>query len=277
MAISEGVLSAIIGAAGSLAGSAVSAGSAAMRNRRAYKWSKKYYEFQNQYNLEHYSPALQMQRLRDAGINPHEASGTLNSPAGSMSVPDYQNPIDANAIPNAVSTAWNMYLQKRGIENATSDTAANIKLKEANADKATQDAARIAYYNSQIQPWEAVSAKNKSEISKYGVGNAKLQNQKLFNEISLFSMQKQKYQLALDLLEIERQYADEYARYRNESVRNDSRIKASEAGIRALDFHNYQTYGLRPQDPYYLRVGSNIFDGVKNKGLKGFLKELFTK
>lgn len=278
----EETIAAIIGAAGSLTAAGVQAGSAAMANRRAYKWSKKYFDYQNQYNLENYSPAMQMQRLRDAGINPHEASGTLSSPSGSMSVPDYQNPIDPNAIPNALSAAWNMYLQKRGIENATSDTAANIKLKEANADKANQDAARIAYYNSYIQPHEAVIAGNKAAASYSMPEAARLQNDKLFNEISVLGMQKQKYQLAIDLMEIEKEFAREYYQYRNESVKWDSKTKQSEAGIRSLDLHNYQSSGIRPQDPYWLRIGKNISDAAEDEGgfgqmiMKG-LKRWFKK
>lgn len=261
MPLSEAVLSAIIGGASSLAGAGINAASNAIANRRAYTWSKRYYTWQNQFNIQHYSPAMQMERLREAGLNPHQVNGAPNQAVGNMTA-DYQNPVDGNALPNAVLTAFNMYQQKRALENSTAEAASDVELKRANTAKAEADAARINYYNSQIQPWEAVGAKHKSQILNYNVGRAKLENQRLLNEISMFSLQKQKYQTALDLMEIERKYAEEYHRQRNLSVAADARIKSAEAGIRGLDLHNYQTYGLRPQDPYYLRLGSNIIDNI---------------
>lgn len=205
-----------------------------------------------------------MMRLQAAGLNPHLVSGDLNSSVGSMSG-QYQNPVDGSALPNALLTAFNMYQQRKALDNQTSNTDADVALKQANAAKAAADTARINYYNSQIQPWEAVTAKHKSSLMNWNVGIAKLQSQKLLNDISLFSMQKQKYQLGLDLLEIEKKYADEYNRVRNASVSADAAIKRSEAGIRGLDLHNYQTYGLRPQDPYYYRIATNAMENIAGR------------
>lgn len=88
-------------AAASLIGAGIAAGTSAATsigiqttaNRRAYKWSKKMAVFQdrlnlmnwllqNQYNL----PANQMQRLKDAGINPYNLaqSGAQGNTAGSL-------------------------------------------------------------------------------------------------------------------------------------------------------------------------------------------------
>ena len=276
------IIASIIGAAGSVAGAGASAASAAMANRRAYKWSKKYYQFQNEYNLENYSPALQMQRLRDAGINPHEANGTLSSPSGSMSVPEYQNPIDPNAIPNAVSTAYNMYLQKKSIDNATSNTVASVDAAKAQADRNRAETAKTQYYTSMIQPWEAVGAKHKSTLAFYQAKNANLTSSKLLNEISLLGLTKQKYQLGLDLLNIEKQYADQWWQSRISSVKADAANKWQQNKMGAIDLKNYQDLGIRPNDPYYLRIGKNIIDDAignpssSSGGLKGWLKRMWT-
>lgn len=270
------IVAAIIGGSASLLGSGINAGSTAMSNRRSYKWSRKYFDYQNQQNLALYSPAQQMQRMTEAGLNPHLVTGAQNGAVGSMPTGVYQNPVDGNALPNALLTAWQLYQQKQQQDNQNTQTQSDVQLKRASADKAEAEAAKTKYYNSMIQPWEAVSAKNKSDILKYNVGKAKLENQKLLNDISLFSLQKQKYQTALDLLEIERQYASEYHRWRNDSVKADSLIKRSEAGIRDLDLHNYQTYGLRPQDPYYYRLGTNIMENVTDNTKVGkWLRKLF--
>lgn len=268
MAISEGVLTAIIGGAASAAGAGINAAGTAIANKKSYEYSKKFFDYQNWYNQTYYSPAFQMARLQQAGLNPHLVSGDLNSSVGSMTG-QYQNPIDGNALPNALLTAFNMYQQRKALDNQTSSTDADVALKQANAAKAAADTARINYYNSMIQPWEAVTAKHRSSVMNYNVGLAKLRSQKLLNDISLFSMEKQKYQLGLDLLEIERKYADEYQKARTKSVQADSRIKSAEAGIRGLDLHNYQTYGLRPQDPYYYRLGANALENIAGRSKIG--------
>jgi hypothetical protein len=268
MALPEAVLAGLIGAAGSVAGAGIGAAGTAIANRKSFQYSRKYFDYQNWYNQTYYSPAMQMARFRQAGLNPHLVSGDLNSSVGSMTG-QYQNPIDGNALPNALLTAFNMYQQQKSLDNQTSSVDADVALKRANAAKASADSARINYYNSMIQPWEAVSAQHKSDILKYGVGRAHLLNQKLLQDISLFSMQKQKYQLGLDLLEIEKKYADEYHKARNSSVKADAALKHAESGIRSLDLHNYQTYGLRPQDPYYLRIGSNAMENFAKRSSFG--------
>lgn len=258
------IISAIVGAAGSVAGAGLGAAGTAIANKKSYTYSKKYFDYQNWYNQTYYSPAMQMARLQQAGLNPHLVSGDLNSSVGSMTG-QYQNPIDGNALPNALLTAFNMYQQQKALQNQTSSTDADVALKQANASRAAADTARINYYNTMIQPWEASTAQHRSSVMNYNVGLAKLRSQKLLNDISLFSMQKQKYQLGLDLLEIEKKYADEYQKWRVKSVQADSRIKSAEAGIRGLDLHNYQTYGLRPQDPYYYRLGANVLENIAGR------------
>lgn len=272
MALTEGMLTALIGAAGTIAGAGISAGSAAASNRRAYKWSKKYFDYQNEYNMANYSPAMNMERLRQAGINPHELAGSPGSgmsAQGSMSVHEYQNPLDpvGKALPAAIDTAINMYIQRQQLQNSTNLVKSQIERNEAEANKTN-------YQIANILPHESVFAKNKSVLPLYQAQAYGLQAQKLMQDLSLFSMTKQKYQLALDLMEIEKKYADEYHKYRNDSVKWDSKIKQSESGIRALDLKNYTQFGLRPQDPYYYRAGANVLEQVKEKGFKGLWEDI---
>lgn len=278
MPISEALATALVGGAASLGAGAISAGSAAMANRRAYKWSKKYFDYQNEYNLLNYSPAANMERLRAAGLNPHDASGALGSGGsmqGSMSVPDYQNPVDpiAKSLPAAFQQAFEIYKQKKLVDN-------NTDLVKSQIEKNTADAARTNYQVAHILPFESEFAKNRQKIPLYQLGAYKLQNQKLMNDISLFSMQKQKYQLGLDLLKLQKQYQEDYYKYRNESVKYQAKLHKADAGIRGLDLLNYQKTGLRPQDPYYMRIGLNAVDTIKNKGLRGLwndVQEFFNK
>lgn len=261
------VAAALIGGLSSVAASGASAAAAATANRRAFKWSKKYFNYQNEYNLTHYSPAANMQRLRDAGINPHEVAGSPGSGVslqGSMSVPDYQNPVDplAKSLPQAIEQAFDIYARKKAIDNQTELTKSQIQ-------KNTADAAMKNYQTANILPHEAVFAKNRSSLPLYQAQAYGLQARKMMQDISLFSMQKQKFQLALDLMEIEKEYQEEYYKYRNQSVKYQAQNYKNQANISALDYKNYVSSGLRPQDPYYARIVGNTVDHVQKKGIKG--------
>ena len=271
MPISEAIASALIGAAGPAAGGLFGAGSAALSNRRQYKWSRKFFDYQNAYNQMMYSPAMNMQRYRAAGINPHEVAGGGNSGtsiSGNMSVPDYQNPIDpiANSVPAAIEQAMSMYFQKKQLENNQSLVDSQVEKNRAEANKTNYQVANILPYTAQFE-------KNRQNIPLYQMQAYGLQAQKLMQDISLFGMQRQKYQLALDMMEIERKYMEEYHKYRNESVKWDSRYKRAQAGISGLDFKNYQNTGLRPQDPYYMRIVGNTVEHAKDKGLWQTIKD----
>ena len=260
-------ISAIIGGAAALGSGAISAGSAAMANRRAYKWSKKYFDYQNQYNLMNYSPAQNMERLRQAGINPHEVSGSPGSGMsmqGSMSVPDYQNPVDplAKSLPAAVEQAFNMYTQRKNLENQS-------ELVKSQIERNTAEAAKTNYQVANILPHEAAFARNKRVIPLYQAQAYGLQARKMMQDISLFSMQKQKFQLGLDLLQLQKQYQNEYYKYRNKSVKNQASKYGADAAMGWLDVHNYQEYGIRPNDPFYARFAGNVVDAASKPG---FLK-----
>lgn len=260
MALSEAAIAAIIGGVSTAATAGIQGTSAALQNRNAYKWSKKFFEYQNQYNLAHYSPELNMERLRAAGISPHEAVGSASqglSMQGTPQVPEYQSPLagGADALARGVQTALNFYAQKKGIDNQTD-------LIQSQIQKNTADAAKTNYQTQNLLPIEMQYQSNRAKIPLYQIGVMKLQQQKMLNEISLFSMQKQKYQLGIDLMQLEKQYHQMADKWRANSIQYDAKTKKSEAGIRALDFNNYQNFGLRPQDPYYTRIAANVLDRV---------------
>lgn len=263
------IIAAIVGGAASVAGAGAQAASASAANRRAYKWSKKFYDYQNQVNQTQYSPAMNMERLRQAGINPHEVSGSPGSglsAQGNMSVPEYQNPVDplAKTIPLAVQQAFNMYQQKKALENQS-------ELVKSQVERNTAEAAKTNYQVANILPWTSQFEKNRRNIPLYQMAAYGLKNQLMMQEISMFSMQKQKFQLALDLLQLQKQYQEDYYRYRNESVKWQSKDWLNKAGISALDLKNYQNFGIRPNDPFYARFATNAVDKASEPGFFGRL------
>lgn len=273
MALTEAGIAAIGSVAAALAGAGASMGGTAIANRNAYKWSKEFFDYQQQYNLEYYNPAANMERLRQAGINPHEVAGTPGSGMsmqGSINVPQYQSPLAGTAeiMQRAVGQAMGIYAQKKAIDNQTD-------LIQSQIAKNTADAAKTNYQVQNLLPVELDYQRNRSRLPLYQIGALKLQQQKMLNELSLFSMQKQKYQLALDLMQLEKQYQGQYYQWRNKSVMYDAKIKDAEAGIRGLDLRNYQDFGIRPQDPYYTRIAANVLEGLMHgdTSLGKFLKK----
>lgn len=277
MALSAAATAALIGGISSAATAGIQGASNAIANRNAYKWSKKMFDYQNQYNLANYSPELNMERLRAAGINPHEAVGSASqglSMQGTPQVPEYQSPIagGADALARGVQTALNFYAQKKGIDNQTDLIQSQIQRNAA-------ETAKTQFQTKNLLPLEMQYQSNRTKIPLYQIGTMKLQQQKMLNEITLFSMQKQKYQLGIDLMELEKQYHQMADKWRSRSIEYDAKTKKSEAGIRALDFNNYQNFGLRPQDPYYTRIAANLVDrvGESDNWLGRFLRKYFLK
>lgn len=119
------MLEAILGAAGNILGPAINAigqSSANKKNRaftremydRTYQDNLAFWRMQNDYN----SPEQQMQRLRDAGLNPHLIYGSSSSgaagTAGSIPTPEvksmqYENPRWGDALGNGLQSVASIY------------------------------------------------------------------------------------------------------------------------------------------------------------------------
>lgn len=107
-------IAAAIGAGSNLVGGAVNAFSTANQNRKSRDWSEKMYEKQKQDNYvmwnmqnEYNTPANQLQRMKDANLNPHLFYGQGNpGNAAPIPTPDVQSPqFRTPEWGNAVSSA----------------------------------------------------------------------------------------------------------------------------------------------------------------------------
>lgn len=241
MAISEavaGIISAGIGAAGAAGSAAI--GSTA--NRRAYKWSKKYYDWQNQYNLQNYSPQKQMERLTAAGLNPHLVTGDSINPSGQMATPTGEMPgIDLTSVAQQI---LNYSIAKQQSDNQTNATNADVDLKQS--QKIAQD-----YQNEFLLPQQfQKTAKSITQMD---------QEIQLFDtRKKLLESQYEYQQLANKIKKDESQFSWKKYKYTADKIEAD-------AGFRQLEYDDYLNYNVRPNDPFWWRQAAPVADIILQK------------
>lgn len=207
-----------------------------MWNRQS-NWNREMWDLQNEYNL----PANQMQRLRDAGLNPNLVAGqaAAGGTAGKIdqaSMPKYSPArADYSYIPAKVPDMLSMYQ--------------NFKLKSAQIDN-VEAQTRVAKEKALT---EAELRGGKSDSYKYG-NQIKYQNalyQQAFNELERDRRKQQLEMMRKDDLLKEMEIP--YRKDRN-------RIKSTEADW-------LEKYGLRQQDPIWMRFLMRLFDASGMGGI----------
>jgi len=155
----------IIGAAAGIAGGAINAASTGNQNRASRDFSLNMYKIQKQDNLDFWnmqnsynSPQAQMQRLQQAGLNPHLVyGGSGNSGSASpistpdVKMPDFRAPQWGDAITRGASNGLDAYFDVQ-IKQATANNLekqGNVLDQEAML-KAAQTAATRASTNRSI-------------------------------------------------------------------------------------------------------------------------------
>lgn len=153
-------LGSLIGAAGSVIGSALGWGSQSSANKSNMELAKYRYEKdlemwnrQNAYN----TPAAQMQRYATAGINPNTVV-SQGSNGNASSAPSFEAPemkpytgygdLGAGTVANAI-------LRKFEIDNQTKSTESQTALNSANENKAAADAL-LANQRAQTEYWQGL-------------------------------------------------------------------------------------------------------------------------
>ncbi|QXP08007.1 MAG: DNA pilot protein [Arizlama microvirus] len=136
-------------------GAASSAGAQRRVNEQNIKFSRDAMHQQRQWALDDWnmnnaynSPLQQMQRFKEAGLNPHLIYGNANnSPASMVRQTDIKTPnIDAGGFINAANLAtstandtMNAFFGMQKLQNETKLAEANILNLKANADKTSLD------------------------------------------------------------------------------------------------------------------------------------------
>lgn len=131
---------AAIAAGASLAGSAASIAATGKLNRRNREWQEKMYAETNAYN----HPMNQMQRFREAGLNPHLIYGQGNSGNATMASAPNQEVPNFNFVDavNAYVTTRKQQVETDNLEKAQKVMDSQIASNNASAQNALSNSAR---------------------------------------------------------------------------------------------------------------------------------------
>lgn len=219
------------GIAGGLPGFLLSTGSSLLSNigakkrqQRADQTNIDFWKMQNQYN----TPAAQMQRLKDAGLNPNLIYGS--SPAGASGSAGSIAPSKAApyAIKDPSATIAQMQLLKSQKDNLDANT---VKIQEDGflTKEQKEQLSAMRSSNIEIASYEAQQKKQKAI-------------QELYNTLEL----KNSFQKRVDIL--------------SELVKQHE----STTAVKELDAMFAREAKLRPNDPWYLRGLKNLWDVTTN-------------
>lgn len=271
------LLPAIIGGASALFGGAVDAFSTGVQNRRSREFSREMYErtkqdnlafwhLQNQYN----SPAAQMQRFKDAGLNPALIYGQGSSgQAGQIPTPDVQNvqfrtPEWGNAISSAGLTYMNA-IYDFDIKQAQTDLlkaqAANVVeetlLRAAQADETrTQEEQRRFDLN---------RAKDLRDID-FGYRKEQLRQLRVSTDLSIQRAALDAARTASSVQEAAQRIKESVERTKNtilERRRITSAIDLMQKSgeLRQMDI-DLRKQGINPNDPMWARMVGKLLENL---------------
>lgn len=207
----------------------------------AYKRGIRNWNLQNAYN----SPAAQMQRFKDAGLNPNLIYGQGNS-GNASPPPEYRPPHieKANPVPNfsgITQTYMNAQQMQAGIEQVKANTEltrartntefVNQALKALGKDKLALDINKLQ----SILPYQLEIQRNQAESSKYDV-------QKKVTEITSMGMKQ-----ATELLQ------QEYLK-RKISQTEQATINMAADWIYKNKTNELRNLGLSDKDPVWLKI-----------------------
>lgn len=239
---------AIAGAVGSLAGSFIQNAGAANRQRRANRDNINFWNMQNEYN----TPSAQMQRLKDAGLNPNLIYGT--SPTSAVG--------NAGAISPAKAAPYKMDNPLLGMQ-----LYADIKQREAQTDNlksqntVIQQEAALKGMQTAKTAADASTSETESEVAK-----ALKQNSIDFARESLRKIEAQRLGVDLD-----NTFKDQSMKDRLKQIHYQARTaKANLSGtellneLRRLEV-DLKKLGVERGDAWYFRILGRHFGEQINK------------
>lgn len=215
-------------------------------NRKSRRFQEKMFDKTNKYN----SPVEQMKRLRAAGLNPNlvygGSSGGTAGTASQPAKPDFQ-PLDFSGI----GDAGVQYFQNRAIESqiaVNAERAENIRQDTVNKGiKAVEQAINAAKGNINLNQMKELYGttiktaeerlRNLSVNTDYTRGRDRREEQ-VINE------------------------TEEKLRQDIKNAKLQGRILSEEGIMKRIDRIMYQEYRIRPQDPAYMRIMTEIIQGL---------------
>lgn len=277
----------LAGAIGQVVSTGLGAFSTGTQNRKARKWSERMYDreradsiafwnMQNAYN----SPQAQMQRYKDAGLNPNLIYGQGNSGnAGSIPTPNTPRPEfkvpDFSGIGGVLPAFMDMELKAETRDNLIVDRTVKLEeaaLKAAQRANIQQNTKRSVFDLDLETELRDISAQARKEnLRQLQIGNAVALNRDEREALSNVASIRESIERVLNLRE-----------QRANTVQERRRIRAATADVwksaqlKQLDIE-LRKNGIMPSDPLWARItGRAVNSALDSEGSGGsWLSRIF--
>lgn len=232
------------------------------QNRKARQHQEYMYDKQNAYN----TPMAQMQRFKDAGLNPHLIYGQGNS--GNAGAPP---PVTTQEAPkmNFMDITSNYVAQKRqqteidNLEKARQVMEADRILKGASTVNALSASAKTDQERHQAEMlFDTVAAQQKLNLH-----NSQLAGQKTEVDIQKTRSDIDAVKASTKLTEAQKLNVEQSIRESQQRIQNlkkDASSKDRDIIIKDLDIQ-LKRNGIQPSDPLYQRVIGRVLGGESPK------------
>lgn len=259
----SGIISSFINAAANLGLTSMTNAANEQAATTAYNRSIEQWNRENAYN----SPTAQMERLRQAGLNPNlvYGGGATTLSAHSPSVPvakvEGHKPIDFDLL-GMLQTAQSMRIAKDVSDAGISKTMAEIlNLQQQNANLKSQDEvnrANAAYLAQQ-------QLKSMAELKNL---NLDFKQKQLNNDLMESSMSFRKKYFELQNMEMQEKINN--LKLQSNNLKLQSKGLGYQNATDKFNLERLQTYGVSPNAPWYVSTGANVIKnaepGIKRTG-----------
>lgn len=180
-------------------------------------------------------PQNQIQRFKDAGLSPHLIYGQQNTAASSPTRSVANIAPPISSMPRVMSSFMDF-------RRAISDINKTDKEIDLIGSNISTNAARTALYDAQKGLFNYnLEFKKKIEKDAINTISENLEKSRNYNRLAPIIREKSRF----------------------------------DRDIRRKELHDYEEFGLRPNDPWYLRSLMNIFGGFLKQPLNYFKKNIF--
>lgn len=296
-------LGALIAGGSALLGGGLDSLSSANLNRRNRRFAREMYERQYGDNLAFWhqqnnynSPQAQMQRFRDAGLNPNLIYGAGNSgPAGPISTPDVQTPqtrspewgkgISAAGLAG-INASYDLDIKQATVDNlkAQHDVIINEALLKQAQTQATKTSAETGAFKLNFETeMRDVSADARREQLRQTRTQTDLAIRKDAREALTNTSNLQEAVLRMAKMQIDRNNSElENTRIRADinrinaetsRIRENVKLMVQDGTLKRLDIR-LREQGINPNDPTYLRMMGQALPQIVEKG-KSYLTDVW--
>lgn len=249
----------IIQAGAQLLGTGASMVQGGKLNKKNRQWQEDMWNKTNEYN----SPVMQMQRFKEAGLNPHLIYGQGNSGNAAMASQPNQHRTDFN-FGDAVSSYVAMRRQQTEIDNlekARDVMDADIVQKSADtANKMSQSAKTDQERQQSSDLFATVKAQADQNLRNTELTGSSIQaqTQKALQDANLSRAQQDAVMQSIN-----------ESNHRIKNIIKDGNLKDAETEKYHLE-NDLRRKGINPNDPVWMRILSRMFDDyIAPKGSNG--------